>query len=825
MSAGTGRGGIMMKKNWYGRLIGLCLVMCLAVGLCACGNNNTMVNAALAKENVYKLQEITLPEIDGDGYNVYASSHRDGMIYLMVEVYHWEDNSGNTDIRMISMKEDGTDIQTCALEFPARESGGSDAAGGNGGLARMAVDVAVPDIGVSDPMDTDSSNIWEYDNYYNYAFSPEGKVYAIHEHRYENYSDPENYVSTQNFGLVCWNADGTMQWEKELEVLNSQDEYVYVSNMTVAGDGTLYLILSGENISKMSVDAQGNISGKTEMSEDALKLFQNLDRLVAREDGTFLVMYYDENDWSKEFIATYDIATDTVGEPTPLPSSFSYNGFNTLDAGRNSDLIYSGRNGIYSYNVGDADGTMKVSFINSDLNISNMVSLIELDGNSFLSVFYENYGDELKAGILTYVNPEDIPDKAVLVLAGNYINNDMKKRVIEYNRTSDQYRIVIKDYDTYNSYEDYEAGYKQLNNDIITGGMPDILITDNLPVENYASKGLLADIGKLIEQDEELSQVEFVQSVLDAYSVDGKLYYVIPAFSVNTMVAKTSLVGERTSWTMAEAQQQLESMPEGTTLIGETTRDNFFNIMMNFCANDFIDVSTGKCDFNSQHFIDMMEYAKNLPLELSEDYYGEDYWMNYQSQYRDNRTILCQLNIYDIRGMNYTINGRIGEDVSYVGFPTENGMGSYVNALSSYAISSRSANLDGAWDFLRYYLTEEYQSSDEMWGLPIQMKYFRENAQKGLEKPSYVDEDGNKVEYDDTFYLNGESIILPTLTQAQIDKVVDFIFSVDKCYYSNNEVMKIINEEMESFYSGQKSAKDVAAVIQSRAQLYVDENR
>ena len=600
-----------MKKNWSRRLVNLCLAMCLAVGLCACGNNNKMVNAALAKENVYKLQEITMPEIDGDGYNVYASAHRDGMVYLMVEVYHWEDFSNNTDIRMITMKEDGTDVQVRSLEFPVKESGDSDVAGaGNAGLART--EVAVPDIAVPVPGDSDTSNIWEYDNYYNYVFSPDGKVYAIHQHHYENYNDPENYISIQNYSIACWSAEGSLQWEKELDALNSEDEYVYVSNMSVAGDGTLYMILSGENVSKMSVDAQGNISERKEMSEDAVKLFQNLDRLVAKEDGTFLVMYYDENDWTKEYITTYDIATDTIGEPTALPSNFSYNGFNTLDAGRNSDLIYSSRNGVYSYNVGDADGTMKMSFINSDLNISNMVSLTELDDTSFLAVFYEDYGDNLKAGILTYVNPEDIPDKAVLVLAGNYIGSDMKRRVIEYNRASDQYRIVLKDYDSYNSYEDYEAGYKQLNNDIITGGMPDILIADNLPVENYASKGLLADIGKLIEQDEELSQVEFVQSVFDAYSIDGKLYYVIPNFNIRTMVAKTSLVGERTSWTMAEAQQLVASMPEGTSLIGDTTRDNFFNVMMDFCASDFIDVSTGKCDFNSQHFIDMMEYAKNL---------------------------------------------------------------------------------------------------------------------------------------------------------------------------------------------------------------------
>ena len=207
---------------------------------------------------------------------------------------------------------------------------------------------------------------------------------------------------------------------------------------------------------------------------------------------------------------------------------------------------------------------MKISFVISDLYLADLSWLLELDYTTFLSVFYEDYEEGLKAGVLTYVKPEDIQDKAVMVLAGSGISSNLKRRVIAYNRTNDQYRIVIKDYDSYNSYEDYTAGYNQLNNDIITGNMPDILITNNLPVENYASKGLLTDIGKLIEQDEELSQVEFVTSVIDAYSVDGKLYYVIPTFNVRTMVGKTSVLGDKTSWTMADAQQLISTMPEGT---------------------------------------------------------------------------------------------------------------------------------------------------------------------------------------------------------------------------------------------------------------------
>lgn len=40
----------------------------------------------------------------------------------------------------------------------------------------------------------------------------------------------------------------------------------------------------------------------------------------------------------------------------------------------------------------------------------------------------------------------------------------------------------------------------------------------------------------------------------------------------------------------------------------------------------------------------------------------------------------------------------------------------------------------------------------------------------------------------------------------------------------DSEIMTIISEEAEGFFKGQKSAEEVAAIIQSRARIYVSEN-
>ena len=62
-------------------------------------------------------------------------------------------------------------------------------------------------------------------------------------------------------------------------------------------------------------------------------------------------------------------------------------------------------------------------------------------------------------------------------------------------------------------------------------------------------------------------------------------------------------------------------------------------------------------------------------------------------------------------------------------------------------------------------------------------------------------------------------------TQEQVDRIVSFVESVNKRGYYNEAISNIISEEAGAYFSGQKSARDVAGVIQSRVQVYVNENR
>ena len=381
-----------------------------------------------------------------------------------------------------------------------------------------------------------------------------------------------------------------------------------------------------------------------------------------------------------------------VGEAKQLPDSLRTQGYIAIADGEElADIIFTTAAGVYTSNMGDLSAEQIMSFINSDVPTTNMNHIVVLDETRFIGFYYDDYNHSQVVSIFTKKNAEDMQDKTVLVLAGYYVPHEVKNRVIQFNKTNPEYRIVIKEYHTYDTMEDGMAGYNQLNMDILGRGLPDILIADShFPVSSYISKGLVANIDELIAADDELSKTEFMDNVFDAYRVDGKLYYVTPSFSVKTLIGKESIVGDRTSWTMKEMQELMASMPEGTQSIGELTRSDFVQLMIQYCGNDFVDVETGKCDFDTENFVAMLEYARTLPEEFNWDEYGDDYWEKHDSQYRENRTILAECDVSNARYVNDYINGYFGEEISYIGFPSDTGNGAVVEAGEQYLISAKS---------------------------------------------------------------------------------------------------------------------------------------
>ena len=582
-----------MKKKGK-KLISIALTVAMIAGLTACGKGNggngnggsSVADSSLAKQYVFKEQALDL-NMDSDNMNIDLLTRKGDTVYLLFETYEYFENGNQSKLHLMTMKPDGTVIDTVELpmwkegEAPATPAPAQDGenpvdtpADGADGSEAMPLteqetstqDIAAADMDVVDAPAGNSS--YTYTSLNNCTVGSDGNVYGIRNYYSETYSE-DDYSSTNDYALICWSADGTIKWEADLNDMNTEESYSWVHSIIPNEDGSLTLLLSGDKIEKCTVTEEG-ITDRKELPETVATLFNNASSNIITPDGKLQIIYYDESNYTDMYIAAYDPATDAVSEGIKLSSTLTNGGYYNMVPGDGDILYYADSNGLFSYNVQTQESKQIMSYINSDLAAGSLNNFLVLDEEQFLGFYYDNNEGKMCGGLFTHVKPEDIKDRIVLTLAGNYIDYDLKRKVVEYNKSGDTYRIVVKEYSTYNTAEDYTLGVKQLNNDIISGGMPDILVVDsNMSMDSYIAKGLVANVDDLIAGDEELSKNDYLQNVWDAYRVDGKLYYVIPSFYISTMVGKESIFGDRTSITMEELQTIRDSMPEGTALFSD----------------------------------------------------------------------------------------------------------------------------------------------------------------------------------------------------------------------------------------------------------------
>lgn len=791
-----------MKRGLWKKTIALSLAAMIGLGLVACnsgssdnpGGDSSGGGAAggnvagspeagqASKENVYSYQDLKLLNSND---NVCNMTYRDGRLYLLV--YNW---SGSGE------------------ESAAENTFGCYQAGVDGSASSF-MELALPE--------KQESYSWINKT----LITDGGYIYAEEDSTYEDASDPDNYIYEDRYYLNCWNSEGSLQWSKRLDSEDTQ-AWSYCNHLLDGGDGRALAIMGGDRYEAVLYSQQGEELSRRELPWD---VFERCFSMYAIDANTLSMLVFNE-EYTQRYLVNYDIETGTFGEQSELPFGDSYD----INWSSDTELILSNSMGVYRWKKGDAAPELLMNIVNSDLPADNLSYVRIVDDKHFVAMYNDIYDWNQNCAYFTYVDPKDIPDRESLILGGLYIDSDVKARVIEFNKTSDRYRITLKDYQDYNVSGDQTAGQSRLSSDIISGQMPDIMMLADIDSYNrYVDKGALADISSLIAADPELSSQEYLQNVWDAYSVGGRLYAVVPSFHVRTMIAKKSLVGEPQSWTMADMEAVLATMPQGAEAFGRLTQEGFLYQIMNFAARDFIDVETGKCDFQSQNFMEMLEYAKALPKEIENDMGpegGYEYSDDSANQYRENRSLLYDLYISNVKGCNYQIKGYMGEEVSFVGFPTESSRGSTLSAGSyTFVLSAKTEHMDGAWQFVRQFLTPEYQNSGDFYEMPVLKSAFLSRAQEATERPYWVNDRGEKEYYDDTWYINGEEIILQPFTQAEVDQICEFIYTVNRTSYYNEEIFNIIMEEAESFFSGQKAVQEVADIIQSRAQLYVDENR
>ncbi len=596
----------------------------------------------------------------------------------------------------------------------------------------------------------------------------------------------------ENVRLLFWDAFRNVHWEKQ----TVSGGYLFFRE-----DGFVLLAGKGEAREIVYYDSQGELTDRVDADG---RIFDGFRNCYFMPDNRFLVIASDQE--GRPYAEWYDPKTGGQ-ERRMLPDVCSrYQIFR----GTTADVLLCGSAGIYQLGP-DGEGLTEVfSYVDADLDIDGFQAVYQVDERRLAGAFSDGGGQKL--GLFERVQvPEELQKQIVVLGVTDEPDPGLRRQILAFNRENSRYRVSIRQYV---SYEEELDAIARLNTDILSGNMPDILLVDEeMPLQSYLRKGLLADVGKLIEEDEELDSTQFMENVLDAYRVDGALYYVIPAFCVDTLVAKQSKVGDRRGWDQDEFMAALSELPQGTEMLSETSRYDYLRDYMRVCGREYVDIDQGKCDFQVKGFISMLQFAGTLPETVEASDVDEN---SFDSRYLEDRALLQPVTIRTLSDPAAWIYGSMGEDIAYVGYPAESREGSCIRDCGvSFVLAEKSGSLDGAWEFVRSFLTEDFQR-DRLreilpeGGMPIRKDIFEERVQRAAGQEGYC-------------FINDEFIPIPPMTQEQMDRTVDFIEHLHNPAFEDEVIMNIIYEEAESFFQGQKTAEDVAELVQNRVRLYLDE--
>ena len=642
----------------------------------------------------------------------------------------------------------------------------------------------------------------------NFWVMEDGSLEAVlSEYKVENESTGEgrNY-----YYLSRYDAEGQLINEYDItETVMGNSEWGYMQSPQIDSQGNLYFYDGEKSVKGISAEGQPTIK---------LDLEGYVQSIALTGDGRLFLAYYGNTGTGEMVVKEADVTTGQLSEalenlPVSLNSVELFGGIK-----ENALYIESGSD-VYEYDLETKQAVKLFNWLDMDINSDSISTLEQIDENTFCTLMreYSEESQDYQLVFITKTKNEGLPEKKILTMAVSWEDYSVKNAIIKFNRNSDTHRITLK---VYNSTGD-QISSELLNADIAAGNIPDIIDVGIMDCQSLIKNGVITDLTPLMANDTEVKRDSLVESALTSFSEEDKLYAIPTTFSISTLMGKTSALNGMTSWNLEQYKDFIAQLPEGTEVMSYASKDNVFYMMLNQTLDKFIDWKTGNCSFNSEEFISLLEFANTFPQEIN---YNED--ENLPEKVQSNKMALLDIGISSVEEYQMYLL-MFGEPVTCIGFPTESGSGTRLQTNSNaFAITEACTDKEGAWSFIRNFYTMEGQNSRSNWGFPILKDALEKQFEEAM-KPEYITlEDGTKEETEKTSwgYDDWEAKIYAA-TPEQIEELRNLINNAEGVSSGNNAVISILQEEVGAYFEGQKSAQDVANIIQSRVTIYVSENQ
>ncbi|MDR1329616.1 MAG: hypothetical protein LBK23_08460 [Oscillospiraceae bacterium] len=805
-------------KKFTGRLSASFIILSLLLTGCGgadkAGNNaapgaSKTPGTQIAFENVFAETPMTVA-LDSIDYN--------GVVSAGDRVYF----SGYTQYNRETM-DDGTDVRSALMKLISCDF--------NGENVKTHWEYEFRNDGAAKIRDLTQLSAFDVD--------ADGNVWLLLNTTHEDETDARDPVYEDKKSLIKLSPDGA--------------ELCNIDDLSEAGGGELANIY----VQEMTHDASGNIYLKGEgiyvFSSDGSYAFAvtetpYIERMAATDTGDVMYIMNDAATAGNAYLfKTIDFAAGAASDKVLKYSGTHY--FNECYRGNSGYIFYYPyQKGIYGMKRDTVTGEKVLDFVNSDISSAGSKSFCSTDDGGFImtgSEYDGRTGEQTTAAFLLTENKNaTLEGKTVLTLGVLYGNAD---DVTRFNKASKTARIIVKDYAEYNTADDRTRGQTQLDLDIISSRGPDIISMQQGSSAKYVSKGALADLTPFLDSGKHgVLRENLFENILTAGSPDGNIYHITPRFTIMTLAGKASIFGDGAGITTAKLAEIADAHPDAAVMQNMTSDTWLVNALW-LGMDTYVDWAAGTCAFNSQDFIDSLNFSKRFPMEI--DYNAMNDASAYMERERDmettfpeERTLLMNYTVYGPR-VARDMDFMFGEKSALVGYPTTGDNGNVISPWGGYAITAASQNKDIAWEFICDVIThaddEDNKPSSIFNGMSINKNVFEAKAraemipledrdfENGVQTIRPYPEGGSSgnilysaddIDKTDPFFDNY------ALTQDDVDRATRAITGARTLFSTDEQISAIIMEEAQAFWSGAKSAEETANIIQSRVSLYVSES-
>ena len=602
----------------------------------------------------------------------------------------------------------------------------------------------------------------------------------------------DTQTSNDFYSVNRIDSDGNINLSFELNKYMSSDDYLEIRGIVLDDLSNIY-IQTGSTL--LVFDREGTLIFDIGLAD---KFY---DKLFSLYNGVVVIPVF--NDEGGTTLYTINTETEKLEELKILSEEYAV----TSGFGEDTELLIFNGNTLNTQSLENSENDFILNWLSIDYDSSRISNLCAVSPDKLAFLFIDSWDRNItEITVLTKAKMQANP-KTIVTLATLFPDTDL---VSKFNRSNENYRIEVIDYSEYIVGNDYSVAIDNFKLDILAGNTPDLFDFYLMEYEDFAKIDILADLYGYFANDNTINIDSFVEGSLEALAINGELFAVTPGFRIRTIVGLSSIVDSEFGLSLDELIQLEKELPEGMKLFNNMFDSLFLDLYCTVNLENFIDYENNYAHFDSEEFIRALNLASKfdsnlvkseenavLPLLSDEDS------MKHGESALSYREFHSMINLYILEVDS------VGRDLSVVGIPSNTKIGSIMLPAPYYGICNGTENPEGAWDFIKYLLSEDHQRTLSGNYFPILESLYHEEFEI-LMAPRIRNNDPNL----------GESY--PEMTQEQADEIFKMI-STSRADQPNPIIMNIIYEETSAYFSGDKNVEETVDIINNKVEVYLRE--